>query len=405
MNTTKINSITSVYETAQMFSYFWTCTASDLIDHSDSVPFNTERKWELCISQWLGEPLILVMDLQWVVCVCLSSFSLEANVIISVGSACSPHSAASASGSALLGICSWSFVTAVVSGCKSQRWLQPIKPLAAFTSGLFWGKEELPLCTGTLEQRKVWHPSSSASISSKCPISCTLQTQRALRDASESPGWVQNQQDTRVLQTSLTPQGTAGLAPQGTNSSGTAAGISKRELSTSSSLVLISDPQEKPGVTQCHSPAGCGVTSLCRHELGLCQHWKIFFFCQIFSSLLLVLIQFHVVFRILTISGYSFVLRTRQGGAYCKHPIHNRRTNNQRGRNFLIQKEKHNLLWARLLWAFWNSSIQYTLLLGLWAQEQYPKTAFGLGTGKNFPISHSTMFTSLILLSVTHRRV
>lgn len=41
-------------------------------------------------------------------CVCsTSSFSLEANVIISVGSAqCSPHSAASARGSALLGICS-----------------------------------------------------------------------------------------------------------------------------------------------------------------------------------------------------------------------------------------------------------------------------------------------------------
>lgn len=66
-----------------------------------------------------------------------------------------------------------------------------------------------------------------------------------------------------------------------------------------------------------------------------------FFFCQFFSSLFLVLIQFHVVFRVLTISGYSFVLRTRQGGAYWKHPIHNRRTNNQRVRNFLIQKQKN----------------------------------------------------------------
>lgn len=50
-----------------MFSYFWTCSASDLTDHSDSVPFNTQRKWELRISQWLAESLILVMDLQRIV--------------------------------------------------------------------------------------------------------------------------------------------------------------------------------------------------------------------------------------------------------------------------------------------------------------------------------------------------
>lgn len=158
-----------------MFSYFWICFASDLTDPSDSVPFNIERKWELCIIQWLGEHSLLswISSGLWSVC-STGSFSLEADVIISVGSACSPLSAASAQGSALLGICSWSFVTSVVSGCKSQCWLQPVKPPAAFTSGLFLGKEELSLCAGTLH----WH--SILSIHPSAP-SAALWAQRRLR--------------------------------------------------------------------------------------------------------------------------------------------------------------------------------------------------------------------------------
>lgn len=206
-----------------MFSYFWICFASDLTDHSDSVPFNTERKWELCIIQCLGEHSFLSWIYSGLWCVCSTgSFSLEADVIISVGSACSPHSAASARGSALLGICSWSFVTSVVSGCKSQCWLQLVKTSSCFYLGALFRKRR-----ALSVHRNITLAFQLLSIHL---LQVPHQLHSGLREASESPGLMQSQQSTRVLQTSPTPQGTEGLAPQGTNSSETAAGISKKDL-------------------------------------------------------------------------------------------------------------------------------------------------------------------------------
>lgn len=107
------------------------------------------------------------------------------------------------------------------------------------------------------------------------------------------------------------------------------------------------------------------------------------------------------MFSILTVSGYSFVLRTRQHGTYCKDPIHISKTNNQRVRNFLIQEEK-TICYGQGCFLYAEPALFNTFCF--WSSEPR-NNMLGSCTEKHFPVSPSTMFTSLIPLSVAHRRV
>lgn len=237
-----------------MFSYFWTCTASDLSDHSDSVPLNMETKWELCI----GEPLILVMDLQWIV-VCLFELFLTWGKYdyfcrLSVLSPlCCLSTGLSTFGDLLLKLCN-------ISGFRMQ--VTVLAPTYK-TSGCFFLRALF---------RKRRALSVHGNVTAEEGLAFQLLSIHLLQVAHQlhSADPMSSERSLRVSRTNLTPRSTAGLAPQGTNSPRTAVGISKGNWAAAPHW-MEADPGD-------HSPAACGVTCLCRHELGLCLHWKISFF-------------------------------------------------------------------------------------------------------------------------------
>lgn len=258
-----------------MFSYFWTCSASDLTDHSDSAPFNTQRKWELCISRWLAESLILVMDLQRIV-VCLfhqlfltwgkCDYFCRLSVLSPL---CCLSTGLSTFGDLLLKLCN-------ISGFRIQVLASAYKASGCFyLRALFRKRRALSVHRNVTAEGGLAFQLLSIHLLQVPPQLHLMGFERRLcvsrlnAEPAEHEG-AANQPDS---------PGHRGLAPQGTNSSGTAAGISKRELSTSSPL----DWSWPTWENWCHTPAGCGVTSLCRQELRLCQHWKISFLFVSFS--------------------------------------------------------------------------------------------------------------------------
>lgn len=225
--------------------------ALDQTNHSDPVPFNKWRKPEFGSSQWLAESLLLVVTHGelWVRLL-HQTFLIWGKWADFCGlSVCSPSAA-----SAVWGICSRNFLTAAVSGCKSQCWLGSSSFF--YLRALF--RKGRALHIGTLCRVRYSIPATQHPFPTRAPLACTKQIQLILGEDLVSPDLMQQQQNMRVLQESTQRV----WLQRGERAHELHFECTKRELSMGSKVSSVRNPV----------PQSCILSLLCSNSpwLGLC---------------------------------------------------------------------------------------------------------------------------------------